>query len=340
MHRRLLHPLLLASLLTASAGLSGKSQAASTEQLAAEMSQRITAIGNASAVNGVIPRFNQAKSLGCFDAAFRVHDNLDPAFKHGLFSHPATYPARLRFANASEQDDSEKDLRGLSIKVLNVEGQPLWGQAGVQDFLLNSYPALFVATPEAFLAFIKARQEDAVPWFFFNPLDSHLKSLWTLIQAREAHRSPFEIRYWSTTPFQLGESAATAVKYSVTPCAENALQSDPPPGANQLRSAMSMQLDQGPACFEFGVQPRTHADDMPIEDASVIWDEDLSPFHTVATITILPQAFDTPDAMARCENISFNPWQSLPEHRPLGRMNEVRREVYIKASEHRLKGSP
>ncbi len=79
---------------------------------------------------------------------------------------------------------------------------------------------------------------------------------------------------------------------------------------------------------------------MPIEDASVIWDEDASPFHTVATISIHPQTFDTPEALAACEKISFNPWQSLSEHQPLGRMNAVRRETYLSASQLRTKEAP
>ncbi len=74
---------------------------------------------------------------------------------------------------------------------------------------------------------------------------------------------------------------------------------------------------------------------MPIEDASVIWDEDVSPFQTVASITIKNQDFDNPESLAHCERSSFNPWQSLAEHKPLGRMNEVRRLVYADAAKLR-----
>ncbi len=76
---------------------------------------------------------------------------------------------------------------------------------------------------------------------------------------------------------------------------------------------------------------------MPIEDASVIWDEEKSPFKTVATITIENQELDTQKALATCERSSFNPWQSLAAHKPLGRMNEVRRLVYEHAAKLRNK---
>jgi len=340
--RRLKRPLVLVTTLVGSilAGATSADELASTEQLVAEMNQRITTIMRSSPTDEVIPRFNQAKSLGCLDATFRVHESVNNEFRQGLFAQPGSYRARLRFANASQQDDSKKDIRGLSIKIFGVRGETLWGESGIQDFLLNSYPALFVGTPEDFLDFIRARQEDKMAGFFINPFDSHLKSLWILFKARAVHSSPFNIRYWSTTPYRLGTDDSTVVKYSVTPCSGT---SEPParqPGKDQLRSAMKAHLSQAPACLEFGIQKRTHPDDMPIEDASVIWDEDASPFHTVATISIHPQAFDTPEALAACEKISFNPWQSLSEHQPLGRMNAVRRETYLSASQLRTKEAP
>ncbi len=334
---RTLIPLAVSGFMT---GAIAADERASPEQLVAEMNQRIAAITQSSASNGITPRFNQAKSLGCFAATFKVHDGIAKEFKQGLFAQPESYRALLRFANASEQDDTKKDIRGLSIKVFDVKGDPLWGEIGVQDFLLNSYPALFVATPEEFLDFIRARQEDKITGFFINPLNPHLKSLWILFKARAVHSNPFAIRYWSTTPFRHGSDDGTAVKYSVTPCAGKSVSVEGVAGENQLRSAMKQHISQASACLEFGVQKRTDPEAMPIEDASVIWDEADSPFVTLATITIENQDFDTEDAMAACEKVSFNPWQSLPEHKPLGRMNEVRRETYFKASQLRNKEAP
>ena len=332
---KLIKLVMVASFLTL-CGCDNTNEKASTEQLVEEMNQRIQSVSLGDKTNGIIPRFNQAKSLGCFDATFRVHDTIPADLKQGIFAKPQTFSAKLRFANASTQDDSKKDLRGLSVKLSGVNGEPLWGQSGVQDFLLNSYPALFVGTPEDFLAFIKARQEDKVTRFFISPLDSHLKSLWILFKARDKINSPFDIRYWSTTPFKHGldgvQSNSMAVKYSILPCSKFQTKKAVEPGKNQLRAAMKAHLKQQTACFEFAIQKRNKPDTMPLEDASVIWDEDDSPFQNVATITIENQAFDTPESLATCEKITFNPWQSLAEHQPLGRMNEVRRETYHKAA--------
>jgi catalase len=313
---------------------------ASIDQLVDDMSQRIEVITTTEQRDNLIPRFNQPKTVACLNATFKVHDQLPANLAVGLFARPGSYSAMLRFANASEMDDSKKDIRGLSIKVSGVEGPVLWGKEGVQDFILNSYPALFVATPEEFLTFIRARQEDKKIRFFLNPFDPHLKSLWIVYKARQKINSPLDIRYWSTVPFQLGDSAQTAVKYSATPCSSYHTGQPVSPGKNQLRSAIGAHLEQQPACFTFALQTRSDPASMPIEDASVIWDEEQSPFQPVATITMQQQMFNQPAALTQCERMSFNPWQSLPQHKPLGRMNEVRRAVYARAEKFRNKEKP
>lgn len=317
--------------------MESKPNKATIDQLVAEMNQRVEAITSAEAQNDVIPRFNQAKTVACVNAEFQVHADIPNELKAGIFAQPATYPAMLRFANATSKDDAKKDIRGLSIKVSNVKGAVLWGEPGIQDFLLNSYPALFVATPEDFLAFIRARQEDKKLRFFFNPFDSHLKSFWIALKARKKHLSPLDIRYWSTVPFRLGETGDQVVKYSVTPCSDYQTTQVVDAGENQLRAAIKSHLQQGAACFHFGLQKQTDPQAMPIEDASVIWDEKVSHFQTVATITFKQQNFDTPESLATCERSSFNPWQSLAAHEPLGRMNAVRRLVYEHAAKVRNK---
>ncbi len=305
------------------------------DELVAEMIEGIETVTLAGKENGVVPRFNQAKTVACLKAEFQVHDDIPAEYKQGLFSRPASYPAMLRFANASKKDDSQKDIRGLSIRITDVEGEVLWGEPGVQDFLLNSYPALFVPTPEDFLSFIRARQKGNEIGFFINPLDLHLQSLCIVLKAQKKHLSPLDIRYWSTVPFRLGEPNGLAVKYSVTPCSSHTTTQAVDPGKNQLRAAIRAHLQQGEARFHFGVQKQTDPDAMPIEDASVIWDESASPFQTVATITIGDQDFSDPQTLGSCEQSSFNPWQCLKAHEPLGRMNEVRREVYAHAAKLR-----
>ena len=77
--------------------------------------------------------------------------------------------------------------------------------------------------------------------------------------------------------------------------------------------------------FDFCVQFQTDAVKMPIEDPTIRW---RSPLQKVATITIPPQQFESPEQSQFCEHLSFTPWHALPEHRPLGGINRTRRSVY------------
>lgn len=308
---------------------------ASIEQLADGMISLIKSISEQRYPTGVIKRFNQAKSLGCFKADFEVAADRPVNLQKGLFAKPGSYKAVVRFASASQADDKEKDLRGMSIKVLDVKGETVWGEAGSQDFLLNSYPALFVSTPEDFYTFIKSVHEDKIWKFFVNPFDPHLKSLWTLFKARNNHPSPFDIRYWSTTPSLLGVDGKQIVKYSTTPCSTTSSDLPEELSSNYLQDNMESHLKRASVCFDFQVQLQTNDDEMPIEDSSVIWDEAKSPFIKVARLTINDQPFRDTDSLAACEKSNFNPWQSLAEHEPVGRMNQVRKDVYAAISEFR-----
>ena len=71
---------------------------------------------------------------------------------------------------------------------------------------------------------------------------------------------------------------------------------------------------------------------MPVEHDGVQWPERLSPFVTVARLRIPAQTFDTPDQLAFAGNLSYNPWHSLAEHRPLGNQNRARKAIYLELS--------
>ncbi len=51
-----------------------------------------------------------------------------------------------------------------------------------------------------------------------------------------------------------------------------------------------------------------------------------------ATIDIPAQEFNAEAQDARVEAMSFTPWHSLPEHRPVGQINEIRKSVYLASS--------
>ena len=88
--------------------------------------------------------------------------------------------------------------------------------------------------------------------------------------------------------------------------------------------------------MDFMIQFRTDPKKMPIENTLIRWKEKDWPFIKVATINIPPQSFNSREQLEFDENLSFNPWHCLPEHRPLGGVNLARREVMKALSDFRL----
>lgn len=289
----------------------------------------ISLVRRAEDTEGLIRRFNQPKTVGCLEGRMVVPE-LEPKLAVGVFARPAEFRSTMRFANATQFDDREQDLRGLSIKLFGVPGAvAVDGTRGIQDFTLNSYPALFAGTPNDFLSFVRASAEDSLLGFFLNPFDAHIGSLMIVLKARGNPASPLHENYFSTTPFAHGEGAA--VKYSVRTCETPA--SEPPIGEPEdhehyLRHALAKRVASGPLCLDFLVQFQSDPDLMPIEDASVEWPEHVSPYQRVAQILVEPHAFSDAPNLARCEAMQFNPWSGHAAHRPLGGINRVRKTLY------------
>ena len=106
-----------------------------------------------------------------------------------------------------------------------------------------------------------------------------------------------------------------------------------------MREALKARLAQGSFSFDFLVQLRDSPPPRDVEDTTRRWSE---PFRKVARVEILQQDFDTPAQQVFGENLSFNPWRCLPEHRPLGGISRARRQVYraLSAFRHDRNAAP
>jgi hypothetical protein len=291
--------------------------------------------GRPRAPGAPIGRFNQARAAGCVEAEFEVPADLPAALKVGLFAQPGTYPARVRFANATSSSDRERDIRGMSIKVLGVPGENLTPGVGDQDFVLNSHPVMMAADAKSFLELLQANEAGGLRRILY--FVSHPKAAGIARAAQQQHTCHLDIPYWSATPYLLGEGRA--VKYRMRPAPGQRSSPAPTGTASYLTDALRIRLAAGEAVFQLAVQLQTDSARMPIEDASVEWPADAAPFQTVATLRIPAQRFDSPEQVARCEAISFNPWHALVPHRPLGSMNRARRAIYEALAAFRA-GSP
>jgi hypothetical protein len=272
---------------------------------------------------GTMPRFNQGRAAGCVDAEFIVAADLPPELRVGLFAEPWTYPARIRFANASSTSDTDRDVRGMSIKVSRAAEQNLTAGIVDHDFILNSHPVMMVGQTSTFLDLLKAVEEGGIGEGLF--FVTHPRAAAVALASRQHATSHLEIPYWSTTPYLFGPGRA--VKYSVRPVSSRTTALPNPLTDDYLHERLAAHLAHEEVQFDFRVQFQRDSRKMPIEDASVEWREDDSPFLPVARIRIPVQQVDTPGAPS-CETLSFNPWHARAEHRPLGDLNRARREMY------------
>lgn len=271
-----------------------------------------------------------AKMHGCVKAKFIVEPNLDKKYKIGVFKTPATYNSWVRFSNSNSkpQADKKKDIRGIAIKLMGVPGEKIINhkkQYSSQDFLLMSSETFFSKNIKEFRATLKAstsKSKIKLLLYFLNP--KHWSLFKRLMKTFVKCENPLAIPYWSTQPYRFG-ALNQAVKYYIKPWQNNRLINENFKEHDYLRVNMAQTLNSYSTKFDFFVQFQGDAYTMPIEDSTIPWS---SPFIKLATLEILPQEFDTKKQLRFGEDLHFNSWHSLPEHRPLGNFNRARKRVY------------
>jgi hypothetical protein len=300
--------------------------------------------------DGRLRRAQHAKATGCVTAQFRIADTVPADLRHGVFGQLGrVFTAVVRFSNSQGtlEKDSVGTARGLAIKLLDVTGPRAVTDDGdsTQDFLMIDHPVFPFPDPAAYLETMRRR---SIPLVGKLLAGAHLalreqKELEVIKAIKDKTVvSPLEIKYWSVTPSWLGPAAGTgghAIKYSAVPRESNRRvapsRSDDPPD-DSLTQALNAALRSSDAIFDVKVQLQTDAVAMPVEDVSVEWNEGQSPPVTVATLVIPAQRVEPSGELAeRCETLSFNPWHSLAEHRPIGGMNRLRKLVYLASVQKR-----
>ncbi len=282
------------------------------------------------------------KQHGVVRAQFQVLDDIPNELKVGLFARPATYPAYIRFSNGSQFDDRQPDIHGMAIKLMGVEGKKILeteSAARTHDFVLADHPVFFIRDTEEYVRFMKNFVETVpkgkrpfrfILWLLFH----HPWDLLVLLRFRQQIQdSPLATQYWSQVPYAFGLGGPTICRYSVTPYAKYLIRPIPSESRDSeyLKRAMVDHLTKArqPVAFDFNVQ--LHADAVPevVDNPTVIWND---PVQRAAIITIPPQEFDTPELTKFGENLSYTPWHALPEHRPVGQINQIRKAVYLASS--------
>ena len=289
-----------------------------------------------------------AKSHGLLEGELRVIEGLPETLAQGVFGKVATYPVVLRFSTNPGDilDDTVSSPRGVAMKVIGVEGERLPGSEDdrTQDFVMVNGPAFVAPDAAAFgksLRLLAATTntgqlwKKAVSWTLrkavvaMNAMGMESGGLKAMGGQPMTH--PLGETFYTQTPFRYGQHVA---KFSLAPVAGGLryLKDQPVDLAgkpNGLRGALIDYFKQNGGEWELRVQLRTNAHSMPVEDASVPWPEDESPYVAVARVTVPPQpAWSEARARQADDGLSFSPWHGIVDHQPLGSINRARKEAY------------
>lgn len=226
----------------------------------------------------------------CVAATFNVVDNLDPALAIGVLQPGKQYRAQVQVPTAFATATDPARV-GPAMAIR------LYGVDGE-----------FVPDADA-----GAGTHDFIlgtrPAFPYADAEAYAAAITNYLQQRPAGstlESTPPPRWWSMVPYRFGDRHA--VKYAARSCAPIA----------------------GATCFEFMLQFQSDPASMPIEDASVAWDEALSPFEPVALIVLGEEVLPA----SVCAT-GFSPWQALAVHAPLGGINRLRRALDGKLAQSR-----
>jgi hypothetical protein len=296
-----------------------------------------------------------AKSHGLLDAEMTVLDNLPPELAQGVFARPGVHRVVMRFSTNPGDilDDSVSTPRGLAIKIADVEGERLPGSEAqtTQDFVMVDGPAFAAATPKALLASLKlfAKTTDRAPTAK-KVLSAVLRAAERVVEAVGGESGTLKgfgghpathilgETFYTCAPFLYGPYFAKLSVAPVSP-ALTALTNAPVHlggHPNALRDAVNAFFAAHDGEWEVRIQLATDIDKMPVEDASVRWPEDESPYVAVARIRARGQAAWTDARSTEIDDgMAFSPWHGLAVHRPLGGVMRSRKEAYEMSSAFR-----
>jgi len=301
---------------------------------AAAIIESMTAFLHANWAPGEAQRAGNTKTYGVVRGDLEVLEGLPANLRHGVFAQPRTFRAWVRFGGPGPLAPADLDDNGImsfGLKLMGVPGRKLIDdERFTQDFTGISSPTF--TTPDV-RANVQLQRRLGEGWpllYFLDPRDSHVLDLVMQGLYSRTQHSPLEAAYYSCVPYLLGEGQA--MRYALRPRSERTTPIPRFPPDDYLREAMAATLRERDVTFDFLVQLQTDPDRMPLENASVRWPEHLSPHVRVAELRLPAQAFDSPEQLAFADNLSFNPWHALPEHRPLGNQNRARKAIYLALS--------
>jgi hypothetical protein len=300
------------------------------------------------------------KSHGLLYGTLTVAEGMPPYLAQGLFAMAGAYPVTMRLSSSPGDmlPDSVSTPKGCALKVSGVPGTRLPGldSDAPQNFTFgNGGKSFQSADIKSFGAGIKLLVPTVDRGIQMKVLASAvLRGVEKVIEAVGGESTTIKTlggepehhilgeQWYSAVPYLYGQYIAKFALAPVSPelrtLSGTLLHAGDKPDA--IREAVKAFFAAHSATWELRVQLCTDIAQMPVEDASVEWPESLSPYVTVAHVTMPPQdAWSDELAKAIDDGMSFSPWECLEAHRPLGPINRARQSVYAQSAAFRVQAS-
>ncbi|HKN48807.1 MAG TPA: catalase family protein [Actinomycetota bacterium] len=299
-----------------------------------------------------------AKGYGLARAEVEILAGLAPEYAQGVYALPGRHEALIRFSNGSAHAGADALLGnpvGMGLKLLGIDGQTLLEDepdSHTFDYALINAPIFFCNTVEHYLfiqqlflhfgAYVGKQGQHQFLHDWVTGKDTLAPEDWAwdellafLSILQRVHPVNLLLStYWTMGAVRHGEYVA---KVRVAPrkeSAEKVVQRllDPASAPDIFRPALVAELKERPYEFELQVQLCLDLEKMPVEDLTVEWPEPLSPFVTVARVRLPQQDISGDDNLEEMDATSITPWRCPEEHRPLGNLMRMRKEVYRQSS--------
>lgn len=298
-----------------------------------------------------------AKGHALVAGEIRILENLPEIYRQGLFAEAKIYPVLMRYSTIPGDmlDDYISLPRGLGLKIVGVSGRRLaeYSEDVTQDFLFVNGPAFAAPSAKKFKDSLKlfAKTTDypqilkklvAFTARIFKGVIAMFNGQCPLLNQLGAYPATNVLSdtYFTQAPILYDQYIAklqlVPVSSNLIALKDHTLDLSAP---DALRNAANAFLSSQTAEWELRTQLCVDAKTMPIEDASIEWSQEQSPYVAVARIKANPQ-FAWDEERATLEDIlSFNPWRSLTAHQPLGSIMRVRRRVYLESARYRMQAN-
>ena len=284
--------------------------------------------------------FHSKAIFAAIDAKLKFLEDLPADLCAGFVKPGQSYTTIVRFSNANGfgQADYKPDMRGVALRIQVSENEQ-------HDLLATNFPVSHARNAEQFVAFAKATAGGILSkvtglvclLFKFGPSEV-IRMLRNVTAARKRKVSSVALEtYWSRGAIRWGETLAVRYLLRPAPDAPSAPEpSDKDPG--YLSNEFARRLDRGDVHFELCIQPYVDPTKTPIEDTAIEWTTTASPPVKVADLMISKPGAGIAEAFTDArliDELSFNPWNTTDEFRPLGNLNRARKAVYDASSAHR-----